>query len=204
MIVFAETNFVLELAFGRDKFARCRDFIDMAEKGEIVLSLPAYSFVEPYEVIIRRRKSRAQVHELLLREAKEITRTAQFEQSANQLAQLTGLLIQVGESEQDELRKIISQLLDVASVIDLNPAILRQALTFQDDVGLSPQDSVVFAAILAELEKRGGPACFVTTNSKDFSAPGIAEALEPYDCKLLFDFKNGLNYVRSQLGQAQP
>jgi hypothetical protein len=166
--------------------------------------LPAYSIIEPYEVIIRRRKARAQVHDTLIRETKEITRSSPFEESAKQLAQLTGLLIQVGESEQNELRKIISQLLQVASIIDLNAAILRQSLAFQDDLGLSTQDSVVFAAVMTELEQRGGPACFITTNSKVFSAPGIAEALEPYDCKLLFDFENGLNYVRNQLAKSQP
>jgi len=199
MIVFAETNFVLELVFSRNKFACCRDFMEMAERKQINLLLPAYSIVEPYEAIIRRRKSRIQVHDAITREIKEITRSVQFEDEANQLAQLTGLLIQVGETEQNELRKVISQLLKAASIVDLSAAILQLALTFQDDLGLSPQDSVVFATVLSALNQQGGPACFMTTNSKDFSAPGVAETLEPYDCKLLFDFEKGLNYVRNNL-----
>lgn len=202
MIVFAETNFVLELVFRRDKSLCCRALIDLAANQQISLKLPAYSMVEPYEAIVRRRKSRAQVHDSITRELKEITRSLQFEEEAHELAQLTSLLIQVGETEQNEMRQVVSQLLQVAEIVDLNAAILQQALAFQDQLGLSPQDSVVFATVSSALSQCGGPACFVTTNSKDFAAPGIAEALEPFDCKLLFDFENGLNYVWSKLDGA--
>lgn len=66
---------------------------------------------------------------------------------------------------------------------------------------MSPQDAVVFAFVLSVLEQRGGPACFITKNTKDFSDPRIEEALDPYDCKLLFDFENGLDFVQSELAR---
>lgn len=199
MKVLVETNFVLELVFSRDKFASCRALLAMAEKKEIELLLPAYSFVEPYEAIIRRRKARVQAHDTLAREIREITRSTQFEAPANQLAELTGLLIQVGEAEQQELRNVITQLLKATSVIELNNTTLQQALALQDRLSMSPQDSVVFASILSALRQRGGPACFITKNSKDFSVPGIEESLTPHDCSLLFDFEHGLNFVQSKL-----
>lgn len=201
MIVLVETNFVLELVFSRDKFASCRALIDMAEKKVIDLLLPAYSMVEPNEAIIRRRKARLKAYDTITSEIREINRSTPFEEAANQLAQLTGLLIQVGESEQDELRKVICQLLNVASLIDLNTGILQQALAFQADLSMSPQDAVVFASVLSVLGQRGGPACFITKNTKDFSDPRIEDSLDPYDCKLLFDFENGLNFVQSKLAR---
>lgn len=204
MKVLVETNFVLELVFSRDKFASCRELLEMAEKQEIELVLPAYSLVEPYEAIIRRRKTRVQAYETLTREIREITRSTHFEEPATQLAELTGLLIQVGDAEQHELRNVISQLLRAASVIELNNAILQEALILQDQLSMSPQDAVVFASVRFALGQYGGPACFITKNSKDFSVPGVAESLAPHSCDLLFDFEKGLNFVRSKLGHGKP
>lgn len=204
MNVLVETNFVLELVFSRDKFLACRALIDLAETRQIQLMLPAYCMVEPYEAIIRRRKSRVQAHELLTREVREITRSTHFVEPANQLAALTGLLIQVGQDEQQELRNVLSKLLQVASIIELKSAILTESLVWQDEKSMSPQDAVVFSSILSALRAHGGPACFITKNSKDFSDPAIEEALSPFGCELLFDFERGLNLVRKKIGAAHP
>ncbi len=204
MKVLVETNFVLELVFSRDKFVSCRSLMEMAQRKELELLLPAYCLVEPYEAIIRRRKTRLQAHESLTREIREITRSTQFAEPANQLAELTGLLIQVGEDEQRELRHVLEQLLQIASIIELGDAILRESLDLQDQQTMSPQDAVVFASVLAALRQSGGPACFLTRNSKDFSLPGIEEALAPFDCTVLFDFEKGLNFVRNLLAGANP
>lgn len=204
MRVLVETNFVLELVFSRDKFVSCRALMEMAERKELELLLPAYCLVEPYEAIIRRRKSRLQAHESLTREIREITRSNQFVGPANQLAELTGLLIQVGEDEQRQLRRVISQLLQIASVIELKDEILQESLVLQDQQTLSPQDAVVFASVLAALRLGGGPACFLTKNSKDFSLPGIEEVLTPLNCSVMYDFEKGLNFVRSRPSGATP
>lgn len=198
MIVLAETNFVLELVFSRDKFVSCRDLIGMAERKEISLLMPAYCLVEPYEAIIRRQRSRAKLYGMVSHEIKEIMRSSQFEGPALQLAQFAGLLMQVGEVEQEELRETISELLRVASIVELNAEILQHALALQRDLALSPQDSIVFASVLSSLSKLRGPACFVSRNRKDFASLGIVEALEPFDCKLLFDFEDALHYVRNR------
>ncbi|GAB3428020.1 hypothetical protein NX773_00715 [Massilia solisilvae] len=204
MIVLAETNFVFELSFSRDKFASCLDLLTLAERKEIELLLPAYSLVEPYETMIRRQKARVRAHDMIRTEIAEIGRSEQFKEPASQLGQLTGLLIQAGEVEQQELAKVITKLLEVTTLIDLNAAILQQAAAYRDELGLSPQDSVVFASVMAALALRGGPACFITKNSKDFATPDIAEALERYDCKLLSDFADGHSYVVHRLSSDHP
>lgn len=204
MFVFVETNFVLELVLSRDNFSSCRELITLAEDGQLQLLVPAYSFVEPHEAVIRRRKSRLQVHDAISREIKDITRSIPFEAEATQLNELTKLLIDVGEREQEKLQEVKAELLKTASTIDLSAEILHRAIQLQDDLSLSPQDSVVFASVLAHLDKHGGPACFITTNSKDFSAPEIEDYLQPYGCKILFNFQSGLEYVRHQLRVQRP
>lgn len=204
MKVLVETNFVLELAFGRDKFASCRELVDMAERGEIELFIPAYSFIEPYESVIRRQKSRRELRDRVLRELNDITRSVRFEAEATGLAQLAPLLVGVGETEQEELHNVLTRLLAVAAVVELNAEIIGQSLGLQEDFTLSPQDALVFASVLHALAQHDGPACFVTTNSKDFSAPNIAQMLDAYQCKLMFDFERGLGYVRNFLATAEP
>lgn len=199
MNVFVETNFVLELIFQRDHHAICEQLIEIAERKSITLFLPAYSVIEPHESIIRRRKSRRQIHESLRRELADITRSVPFEEKANELAQLTGLLIQVGEVEQNEARKVISRLLKVAVVIDLDAAILEHALSAQESISIGPQDSVVFASIMSMIDANSTPSCFITKNSKDFSDPVIVDQLEQCSCKLFFDFERGVNYIEHRL-----
>ena len=43
MIVYVESNFILELAFDQDEASSCEDVLDLAEKGAISLVLPTAS-----------------------------------------------------------------------------------------------------------------------------------------------------------------
>jgi len=204
MNVLVETNFVLELIFQRDHFAICQQLMQMAEKNDIKLSLPAYSIVEPYESIIRRRKSRRKTYDALSRELADITRSMPFEEKANELAQLTGLLLQVGEVEQNEARTLISRLLKLATLIDLDTTILQDALSVQESLSLGPQDAVVFASIMSKVDADGAPSCFITKNSKDFSDPVIVDQFEQRSCKLFFDFERAFNYIEHMLKTNPP
>lgn len=199
MMVLVETNFVLELVFARDNFESCGQLIEMSGAASIDLRLPAYSMVEPNEAIIRRRKARGRAHDSFARELRELRRSTLFQQPASELIRLTELLIDVNEAEQQGLRTVLARLLKSASMIDLSAHVLARALPLQDALGISPQDAVVLASVLFAVEYDGGPACFITTNSKDFAAAWIEDELAKYNCKLLFDFKTGLNFVRSQL-----
>ena len=62
MTVYVETNFVLELALGQEQADSCREIFHLAESDNLVLAIPAYSLMEPYEKLIRdaqRRQSLA-------------------------------------------------------------------------------------------------------------------------------------------------
>lgn len=47
MIIYAESNFVLELAFRQEDCDSCEDILKLAEAGKIELLLPAYCLGEP-------------------------------------------------------------------------------------------------------------------------------------------------------------
>jgi hypothetical protein len=45
LIVYAETNFVLELALLQEQSASCEQLLAMAEQGTITLAVPAFCIV---------------------------------------------------------------------------------------------------------------------------------------------------------------
>ena len=59
MIVYVESNFILELAFTQDDASSCEAVLDLAERGAISLVLPAYSIAECYEALLRRSRDRS-------------------------------------------------------------------------------------------------------------------------------------------------
>ena len=49
MNIFAETNFVIEVALEQQEVAACEVLLQLAAEQRIRLLVPAYSFVEPHE-----------------------------------------------------------------------------------------------------------------------------------------------------------
>ena len=47
MIVYVESNFVLELAFLQEQHESCNTIITLAESSQVELVIPAFSIVEP-------------------------------------------------------------------------------------------------------------------------------------------------------------
>ena len=50
MIVYIESNFVLEFALLQEEHQSCGTIIGLAESRTIDLAIPAFSLFEPYEV----------------------------------------------------------------------------------------------------------------------------------------------------------
>ena len=72
------------------------------------------------------------------------------------------------------VRDAVSRLLDTAVAIVLDTAILKAELTVQAEFGISGQDAIVLASVLAHLESnRPGVSCFLNRNTKDFDDPDI-------------------------------
>jgi hypothetical protein len=65
-------------------------------------------------------------------------------------------------------------------------AIFRKAVDFQRTRGLGSQESLVYASVIADLERRPADrSCFVTRNPKDFSDEDVEADLARYGCKPL-------------------
>ena len=215
MIVYVESNFVLELAFLQEEHESCSAILGLSESGKIRLVLPAFSIGEPYEAWVRRSKQRRDLHEQLRMAIHELSRSGPYHEASDEFRELTNLLIRSGEEEKHRLDDALEKILQNVEIIpaftrmkrgfagqskDVDLDIIRNAITFQKSLDLSPQDSIVYASLLAHLTTESGELrCFITKNYKDFANPDIEDQLTAHGCKLLTKFVNGLGYIRSQL-----
>ena len=200
MIVYVESNFVLELAFLREEHESCLELLSLSESGDICLVLPAFSIGEPYEAWVRRSKQRLGLHEQLITAIHELSRSKPYQESSDEFQELTDLLLRSDEEEKRRLDDTLQRMLQMVEVVPIGLSIIRAAITFQESRGLSPQDSIVYASILDHLATESeNCSCFITKNSRDFVNPDIENDLKAYNCRLLTKFISGLGYVRSQL-----
>lgn len=198
MIVYVESNFILELAFLREEHISCESILALSDKNEINLVLPAFSVGESYEAWVRRYKHRTELHNRLTQEIRELSRSTPYEKSSKDFQELTNVLVKSGEEEKQRLDDAISRILATAEVIPIGLETIKTAIQFQRSHTLSPQDSIVYASVLAHLSTAPGePKCFLTKNSKDFANPDIYKELNAHNCKLLTKFSDGLGYIQS-------
>lgn len=200
MIVYVESNFVLELAFLQEEHESCEELLSLSESGNIHLVLPVFSIGEPYETWVRRSKQRQGLHEQLSATIRELSRSRPYQESSQDFQDLTNLLLSSVEDEKNRLDEILERILQTVDVIPIGLSIIREAITFQKSRDLGPQDSIVYASIIGHLANASrGFCCFITRDRDFVENPDIKSDLATYDCRLFTKFANGLGYIRSRL-----
>lgn len=208
MIVYIETNFVLELALQQEEFESCQELLTMSASGAVALVVPAYAMVEPLETLVRRDKSRKQLAERVGSELRQLGRSALYRHDMPSHETLLDLLMKSGDDEIERFVETRSRLVELATIIPLNQAILMRVPEVRANHGLSQQDAVIFASVLEHLEGSSEQSsCFITKNAHDFSSPDVDAVLGSMGCKLLFRFQDGVGYAthaRQTLGRQVP
>ncbi|HUP24938.1 MAG TPA: PIN domain-containing protein [Thermoanaerobaculia bacterium] len=201
MNVYVETNFVLELALIQEQQASCEAILRLSEAGRIRLAIPAYSLVEPYEVLVRRHRQRRQMKIDLDAEVGQMIRTATYSERLSGFQDLTALLIDSADEEAKRLEEVRRRLLTSCASIPLNAECLDAAARYQGVHDLSPQDALVYSSVISHLAQADSSVnCFLNRNSKDFDDPDIVDELRSHACKLIPRFDDGLEYVRNHIG----
>ncbi len=197
MIVYVETNFILELALKQEQYSDCNELLKLAQKRKISLVLPSFSFIEPHETLIRRHKTRKDLHYRLKGEIRELARTDGYQNQEDVMKKTSDILIGSTIEESASLKYIVNNVIGISTVIDLTKEIIRSAVDYEMSYDFSPQDAVVYASIMTHLETtKPDLSCFLNRNSKDFNVPDIQEALNRLNCKIMPSFVEGLKYVK--------
>ena len=200
MIVYVESNFILELAFTQDDAPSCEDVLDLAEGGAISLVLPAYCIAECYEALLRRSRDRSTLQDQVEREFRHLGRSQPYAQMAGHWRSVVGLLIQSGEEQTRRLEEVVIRTLGVADLVSIDLGLFTRARDLQHSHGLQPQDALIYASILTHLPSQSGVRkCFLNKNSKDFMTPDIKSDLAAYDCRVIPRFGDGVGYIQARI-----
>ncbi|MBA3450746.1 MAG: hypothetical protein H0T18_06000 [Chloroflexia bacterium] len=81
----------------------------------------------------------------------------------------------------------------MATVIPVDASVFAESLAITGRIGLSSQDALIYAAVLAHLRTgiHPGPHFFISKNWKDFSDPRIETDLAQWNCEFLSSFDEG-------------
>jgi predicted nucleic acid-binding protein len=200
VIVYVETNFVLELALIQEQQASCEEILRLSEAGSFALVIPAYSLVEPYETLVRRHRQRKELKADLDIEIDQLTRTASYSDRRHGFQGLSALLIDSAEEETKRLEELRQRLLKICHVIQLDAARVETATRYQNEHSFSPQDALIYASVVSHLhESASGKSCFLNRNARDFDDPDIVEELRSLDCRLIARFDDGLEHLRHHI-----
>lgn len=196
MNVYVESNFVLELALLQEQYESCQALLRLCETSSVRLVIPGYSVAEPHETLLRRQKQRKRLKKELDDEIRQIARTTTYADGLSRFDYLTSLLIRVTDEEAKRLDDIRAHLVKVGSVIPLDASVLAAATQYEKTHGFSPQDAIVYSSVLSHLRRSDlHGSCFLNRNSRDFDDQNIVDELGRYNCKLLYRFDSGRDYI---------
>jgi hypothetical protein len=199
MIVFAESNFVLELAFEQAELDAVSAIVSLAEQKAIQLVCPAFALTEPYEALGRRTKDRRHTLGLFRAEMQQLARSQTYSALEKMSSEVTDALAASGAVQAENLDRIIKRLLICSTIIPLTGNVIVSAYDVRDEYGLVMQDALIFASVHSYLrDAQSGPKIFVNSNRHDFFKANVQSELGRFECELLPKFGAALNYMRSK------
>lgn len=200
MIVYVETNFLLELALGQQELQAATALLDLAEQRAFTLAIPSFCFSEAFATLAERERSRRNLRSNLSEHIRQLKRSEPLQNAAAALEPLLQFLQGLEQDEFGRLQSAVGRVLASAQMVELTSEVFLDALNAEDQFGLSPQDAIIYASVLKHL--RGQPAAeskiFASLNWKDFRDPGLIEQLHTYGCRYEESFHAALARVRSE------
>ncbi len=137
MIVYVESNFLLEMAYLQEQHASCEELLSLAEFGKITLILPAFAVVEARLSLQERTHRRRKFHDDLRREIRELSRSKPYEEISASAASLTPALIESGENEQSALNLTLGRFLAKCKVIPIQGTTVQLGIRFESEFDLA-------------------------------------------------------------------
>ena len=204
MIVYIESNCLLEIALEQEQSSAARSIISLAESCQIGLAYPSFALSEPFENIIRARRERNITQKSLEKILIDLERSESHKQIALDLKPAASILKSVYTIQMGLLCTTVDQLLSVGRCISMDASNFREALAYQRSLELSLQDSIIYSAVIADLKNQPieEVKCFLSRDHKAFGRHGdhrVKVELGKYNCRYIGSFTQGLDFIQSSL-----
>lgn len=195
MIVYVETNFLLELALQQEEATQAQEILALAEREQIQLVAPALAFFEPFIKLHEQTRRRRELHRSLRAELQEMARSRPFADLEATSANLTDALVTSTTEDRRRLEEAIIRIRRCATILPLTQSEIGQIVGLDLAYGLQVNDGLIYASIAAHLEAApAGPKVFAT---KDGDFAELRSSLARKDCQLIADFTNTLARIQA-------
>ena len=190
MIVYVESNFVLELALVQEQAQDAELILKAAERGAIDLAIPDVSLSEPFSTTLLRSRTRERVVTQLNQQIQDLNRSPRTAAQTAALQPIPALLQQLDADEHLAVFTVAERLLRAGRSLRLDTATLAKARAFQTQFGLMPIDAIIVSAVLIDLAQQSHPSdhWFVSRNWRDFDDPGLRAELARFNCSYAESF----------------
>ncbi|MDQ3706558.1 MAG: PIN domain-containing protein [Chloroflexota bacterium] len=197
MIVYVETNFVLQLALRQEEANAADAILERAQSDSIKLVLPAFSLSEPYSTLTYRSLERRSIYNSLDQQLTLLRRSEPHRQTALALQQLLSMWGDLETRETDWLHSAIVEILMVGRAIQVELEDIQQSALYRKLYDLSPQDAIILSVIVRDLGTQDADEskCFISTNVKDFRHPGIRAELKSLNCRYISKLADSLDFI---------
>ena len=197
MIVYAESNFILELTLEQEERASAGNILVAAERGGITLVVPSFAIDEPFSTIAHRSRIRRQIHTSMSEQVRQLERSATHASLVTEIRAVTGKLASLEGHELMKLQSTVDRVLRVATVVPVTSVVFAAAGDYASGFGLSLQDGIVLASVMdhAATGPPTEPKIFANRNPKDFDVPDIVDLLAAQGCQLVVTFEDAWNRI---------
>lgn len=204
MIAYIEFNFVLEMALEQEQSSAARSILFLAESRQIELAYPSFVLSEPFETIMRARRERKTTQKSLEKVLGDLERSEPHKQIMLDLKPAINVLGHAHVRQIGLLYTTFGQLVSVGRCIHIEASNFIEASAYRDSLDLSPQDSIIYSVMLADLKNQPKQEikCFLSRDRKAFGNDdyrSIKVELEKHNCRYISSFTQALDFIRSSL-----
>ena len=211
MIVYVESNFILEIALEQNQATAAESILALAESGQIELAFSAFALSEPFSTITRRWKERDRLLESTGLELQQIARAGKYKPLENEYRDLFGRLRQIKLVNLDLLEKVTSRMLGAGRAIGSEGSYFGQKFPeYKNRYELSLPDAIIYTSVIYDLQQQQSQKakCFVSRDEAAFGRKSshfleIETELQSYNCRYRNGFEAALNLVNIELSQPQ-
>jgi hypothetical protein len=199
MIVFVETNFLLELVLMHGEASAVSKLIEFASKKKIELVIPSFSMIEPHYKLEGDRRVRTRLLASIDEQVGQIARSKGFESLRDQSISLLKALAHKADADKMNFDTVTQRVIGLATVIPLTVDVLKRAIVWQA-MDLEPFDALVFASIEIHLQANPTDECiFASKDKKAFLQQAVSNALKSLGCTVIPTFTNAVGFVEARI-----
>ena len=184
--IYAETNFLLEIALRQPEAVACAKILRFARAGAVELCVPALCVAEASEHLVARYRGRRSLQSRIEEAVDQIARSSDRRNDRIKMdsVDLVSRFVNLVEREEAQFDRSRRRLLELGAVLPVTASAVGRAakleLALEDSGrkdGFGRFDAAILGTVLADLAERPAPgACFVTTDAALRKHPVAAEA----------------------------